>query len=57
MMHSPLPIESCIYNWITKYLPAVAGNHLIKEINNINLYLKKSKPNLALIGGSKISTK
>ena len=41
-----------------KYLPAVAGNHLIKEIYNINLFLKNlKKPNLALIGGSKISTK
>ncbi len=41
-----------------KYLPAVAGDHLIKEIYNINLYLKNlKKPNLALIGGSKISTK
>ena len=41
-----------------KYIPAVAGNHLIKEIENINKFLENSKkPNLAIVGGSKISTK
>ena len=42
----------------TKYIPAVAGNQLIKEINNINTFLENSKkPNMAIVGGSKISTK
>ena len=41
-----------------KYIPAVAGNHLVKEIENINAFLENSKkPNLAIVGGSKISTK
>ncbi len=41
-----------------KFLPAVAGNHLIKEIDNINSFLNNAKkPNMAIIGGSKISTK
>ncbi len=41
-----------------KYIPAVAGNHLIKEIENINAFLENAKkPNLAIVGGSKISTK
>ena len=41
-----------------KYIPAVAGNHLIQEIENINAFLENSKkPNLAIVGGSKISTK
>jgi len=41
-----------------KFLPAVAGNHMIQEIENINSFLKKrNKPNMAIIGGSKISTK
>mgnify|MGYP006187480681 CR=1 FL=1 len=41
-----------------KYIPAVAGNHLIKEIKNIDLFLKNSKkPNIAIVGGAKISTK
>ena len=41
-----------------KFLPAVAGNHLIKEIDNINFFLENSKkPNMAIVGGSKISTK
>jgi len=41
-----------------KFLPAVAGNHLVKEINNINSFLQNiKKPNMAIIGGSKISTK
>ena len=41
-----------------KFLPAVAGNHLITEIDNINFFLENSKkPNMAIVGGSKISTK
>ncbi len=41
-----------------KFLPAVAGNHMIKEIDNINSFLNNAKkPNMAIIGGSKISTK
>ncbi len=41
-----------------KFLPAVAGNHMIKEIDNINSFLDNTKkPNMAIIGGSKISTK
>jgi phosphoglycerate kinase len=41
-----------------KFLPAVAGNHLIAEIDNINFFLENSKkPNMAIVGGSKISTK
>jgi len=41
-----------------KFLPAVAGNHMIKEIDCINSFLDNAKkPNMAIIGGSKISTK
>jgi len=41
-----------------KFLPAVAGNHMIKEIDNINYFLDNvKKPNMAIVGGSKISTK
>ena len=41
-----------------KFLPAVAGNHMIKEIENINYFLDDAeKPNMAIVGGSKISTK
>ena len=41
-----------------KFLPAVAGNHMIKEIENINSFLDNAKkPNMAIIGGSKVSTK
>ncbi len=41
-----------------KFLPAVAGNHMIKEINNLNSFLDNAKkPNIAIVGGSKISTK
>lgn len=41
-----------------KFIPSVAGNHFIKEINNINLFMENlKKPNMAIIGGSKISTK
>ena len=43
---------------IPKFLPAVAGLSLIKEIENLDYFLNNSKkPNLAIIGGSKISTK
>ncbi len=41
-----------------KFLPAVAGNHLVKEIDTINSFLDNlKKPNMAIVGGSKISTK
>ena len=41
-----------------KFLTAVAGNHMINEINNINSFLDNAKkPNIAIVGGSKISTK
>ncbi|MBI04207.1 MAG: phosphoglycerate kinase [Pelagibacteraceae bacterium] len=41
-----------------KYLPAVAGYNLISEIKKVNLILNNNrKPNIAIIGGSKISTK
>ncbi len=41
-----------------KYIPAVAGNHLIQEIKKIDSFLENSKkPNIAIVGGSKISTK
>ena len=41
-----------------KFIPSFAGDQLIKEINNINVFLKNSKkPNIAIVGGSKISTK
>ena len=41
-----------------KFLPAVAGNHMINEIDNINFFLNNTKkPNMAIVGGSKISTK
>tara|TARA_B100000579_G_scaffold211655_1_gene172984 strand:+ start:2536 stop:3732 length:1197 start_codon:yes stop_codon:yes gene_type:complete len=41
-----------------KFLPAVAGNHMINEIDNINFFLDNvKKPNMAIVGGSKISTK
>ena len=43
---------------VPDFLPAVAGLSLIKEINNLDNFLNKAKkPNLAIIGGSKISTK
>ena len=43
---------------ITKYLPSLAGDNLLNEINNLNLFLHNpKKPNTAIIGGSKISTK
>jgi phosphoglycerate kinase len=41
-----------------KFLPSYAGYSLIEEIKNINIFMNNSKkPNLAIIGGSKISTK
>ena len=41
-----------------KFLPAVAGHHMIKEIDSINSFLNNAKkPNMAIVGGSKISTK
>ena len=41
-----------------KFLPAVAGNHMIIEIDSINSFLDNAKkPNMAIVGGSKISTK
>ena len=41
-----------------KFLPAVAGNHMITEIDSINSFLDNAKkPNMAIVGGSKISTK
>ncbi len=43
---------------LTKFLPSCAGLSFTKEIKNLNSFLnKKRKPNLAIIGGSKISTK
>ncbi len=42
----------------TNFLPAVAGYSLIDEIKNIDSFLLNPKiPNIAIIGGSKISTK
>jgi len=43
---------------ITKYIPSLAGNNFIKEVENLNMLLSKpSKPSTAIIGGSKISSK
>jgi len=43
---------------IPKFLPSYAGYSLIEEVKNINLFVNNpKKPNLAIIGGSKISTK
>ena len=43
---------------LTKFIPAVAGDQFVKEIKNINVFLDNSKkPNMAILGGSKISTK
>ena len=43
---------------IPKFLPSYAGYSLTNEIDNINYFIKNpKKPNLAIIGGSKISTK
>ena len=41
-----------------KFLPSFAGYNLIDEIKNIEFFFNQpKKPNLAIIGGSKISTK
>jgi len=43
---------------LPKFLPSVAGDHLLEEVKNIDTFLNNpKKPNLAIIGGSKISTK
>ena len=43
---------------ITHYLPSVAGDSLLDEINNLEIFFNKpKKPNTAILGGSKISTK
>ncbi len=43
---------------ITKYLPSYAGLSFSKEIENLDNFLNNSnKPNIAIIGGSKVSTK
>ena len=43
---------------ITEHLPSYAGLSFSKEINKLDKFLENSiKPNLAIIGGSKISTK
>lgn len=40
------------------FLTSLAGDNLLKEIKNINNFINsKKKPNMAVIGGSKISTK
>ncbi len=42
----------------SNFIPAVSGLSFINEINNLEKFLNKvKKPNLAIIGGSKISTK
>tara|TARA_Y100000590_G_C15691827_1_gene1003688 strand:+ start:836 stop:2035 length:1200 start_codon:yes stop_codon:yes gene_type:complete len=43
---------------IPNFLPSFAGDNLLYEINNLNIFLDKPmKPNTSIIGGSKISTK
>ncbi len=43
---------------IPKFIPSFAGLNFIEEIKNLNNFLSEAKkPNLAIIGGSKISTK
>ena len=43
---------------ITKFLPSIAGDSLLTEIKNLDLFLNNTiKPNTAIIGVSKISTK
>ena len=43
---------------ITNYLPSLAGDHFMKEIKNLDMFLNKlKKPTTAIIGGSKVSTK
>jgi len=40
------------------YLPSLAGESLVEEIHNIDSFVNEpKKPNVAIIGGSKISTK
>tara|TARA_B110000116_G_scaffold266284_1_gene276766 strand:+ start:311 stop:1501 length:1191 start_codon:yes stop_codon:yes gene_type:complete len=41
-----------------KFLPSLAGDNMLQEIRNIDSFVNNpKKPNLAIIGGSKISTK
>ena len=43
---------------VTQFLPSIAGDSLLREIKNLELFIKTSrKPSTAIIGGSKISTK
>jgi len=43
---------------LPKFLPSFAGLNFMKEIKNLNSFLNEAKkPNLAIIGGAKISTK
>ncbi len=43
---------------LPKFLPSAAGISFMNEIKNLDNFLKKAKkPNIAIIGGSKISTK
>ena len=43
---------------VTRYLPSLAGNSFIKEIENLDKLLNKtSKQTTVIIGGSKVSTK
>ena len=43
---------------ITDYLPSIAGDNLVKEIENLDkVLLNPIKPKTAIIGGSKVSTK
>lgn len=42
----------------SKFLPSLAGPNLLEEIKKINAFINNpKKPNVAIIGGSKISTK
>ena len=43
---------------ITHYLPSVAGDSLLDEIKNLEIFFNNpQKPNTVILGGSKISTK
>ena len=43
---------------VTQFLPSIAGDSLLEEIKNLELFVHNpQKPNTAIIGGSKISTK
>jgi len=43
---------------LPKFLPSLVGDNMMNEIKNINSFINNpKKPNLAIIGGSKISTK